>query len=217
MSESIVTYRISSRAYLERARARLADGQAEALFYAAFELRCGVEARMQEYLDARSDITRKVKHGYQIAKLAKGLDRAFALGERVISLSLVAEGRPTRHLLFTPVRAGLRKYAQRLGDYMHAMQRFREPDDPYWASFRDLLATTAAELGAATTGTLLGPPLVERATGKMSIVIEGAPAGLTGAEVARIGEKGVIGIRYWKTIPGSDVLDELSGKGDFEK
>jgi hypothetical protein len=50
-------YGIHSRSYLKRARQRLDEGYPESLFYAAFELRCGVESRMKEYLDAQDHIS----------------------------------------------------------------------------------------------------------------------------------------------------------------
>ena len=44
-------YKITSRDYLSRARICLDEGSNRFLFYAAFELRCGIEARMREYLE----------------------------------------------------------------------------------------------------------------------------------------------------------------------
>ena len=51
-------YAIGSRDYLARARRRSSEGSAEALFYAALEVRSGVEARMQEYLEAQQHVSR---------------------------------------------------------------------------------------------------------------------------------------------------------------
>ncbi len=67
-------YKISSRDYLKRAKKRLDEGSLESLFYASFELRCGVEARMQEYLAAQKDVSKKKKHGWKIPKSAKSLE-----------------------------------------------------------------------------------------------------------------------------------------------
>ena len=54
-------YRIHSRDYLQRARKRLDSGTPDALFHAAFELRCGIEARMQQYLEAQEHISESLK------------------------------------------------------------------------------------------------------------------------------------------------------------
>src|SRR5436190_2225371 len=60
------SYGIDSVDYLRRARARLDEGTCEGLFYAAFELRSGTEARLQEYLDAREDVAKHKKKGWKI-------------------------------------------------------------------------------------------------------------------------------------------------------
>lgn len=46
----MIEYSIRPRSYLRRARARLDEPQPESLFYAALELRCGLEMRLKEYL-----------------------------------------------------------------------------------------------------------------------------------------------------------------------
>ncbi len=51
-------YGTHSRGYLARARQRLDEGSFESLFYAAFELRCGIEARLQQYEEALVNITK---------------------------------------------------------------------------------------------------------------------------------------------------------------
>jgi hypothetical protein len=73
-------YRTSSRDYLLRAQERLRDGTREALFYAAFELRCGIEARMRQYLEVCDHISKKKKEGWKIADLGRGTEEAFRLG-----------------------------------------------------------------------------------------------------------------------------------------
>jgi hypothetical protein len=118
-NETSQRYSISGRGYLPRAKARLAEQTAEALFYAAFELRCGIEARMDQYLEARKDIARKKKHGYQIAKKAKALEHVFAAGEQIVSVAGQGDdGVEYFRLLFTPVTKELQKDAKRLGDLL---------------------------------------------------------------------------------------------------
>lgn len=51
-----MTYAIDSRSYLERARKQLDQGTQEGLFYAAFELRCGAEARLHEHKKPASNV-----------------------------------------------------------------------------------------------------------------------------------------------------------------
>jgi hypothetical protein len=204
-------YRVSARAYWTRAVARLKDGTSEALFYAAFELRCGIEARMKEYLDARAEIARRKKHGYQIAKLARGLERVFASGEEILSLTFVdQERKPTLHLLFTPVRKGLRQAGKRLGDYMHAMEEYRRPEDAFWERTREFLSATADELGNATFGSLLGPPLEHRKTGETSMVVSSEPHGFKASDLGPLEVPVNILVRAWEDMPSREYLDDLT-------
>ena len=68
---------MSSRDYAARARARLDEDSHASLFYAAFELRCGIEARLQEYLHAQRDVSKKAKKGWRPAVLGQQLERRF--------------------------------------------------------------------------------------------------------------------------------------------
>jgi hypothetical protein len=56
-------------AYLVRARGQLDSQGYDALFYAAFELRCAVESRLQQYLNAREDIAKHKKKGLADCRL----------------------------------------------------------------------------------------------------------------------------------------------------
>lgn len=154
-------YSSGSRAYLNRARELLKTESFESLFYAAFELRCGIEARMQEYLEVAEDISEKKKQGWQIAHLAKNIEKAFKVGDKIVQLAFedkaTAKGCAIYH---TPVTSKLQKQGQQLGNYLHAMKVFRKADDPWWASFKSLLDETCEGLILATKGTLLGPLLL---------------------------------------------------------
>ena len=201
MGDAIVSYGVGAEEYLARGRRRLAEGSAEALFYAAFELRCGIEARMQEYLEARQEILRKKRHGYQIAKLARGLERVFAGGDKIVELLIFeSDGTPRQQLYFTPVRSSLRRGAAKLGDLLHARPTQLGEDHRWWGEQRALLEEMANELGLACFGTLMGPPLLEKATGRMSIVVRTVsddPLRLT----AQIGHNVVMKVSYLDTVP----------------
>ena len=43
------------------------------LFYAAFEIRCGIEARMQEYLDVQEHVSKGVKKEWNLTKLSNSI------------------------------------------------------------------------------------------------------------------------------------------------
>jgi hypothetical protein len=160
------SYRSSARDYLKRAQRLLGEGNFESLFYAAFELRCGIEARMREYLEIAEDISEKKKLGWKIAELGNNLEKAFRLGDKIVELIFedMASSKICR-VYYTPVSSRLQQRAKGLGDYLHAMKQYRKPEDSWWKSFRLFLDQTCKELADATKGTLLGPPLM-RADGK---------------------------------------------------
>jgi hypothetical protein len=93
-------YDVTSRGYLERADVRLAEGTAQALFYAALELRSGIAARMQQYLQARDEVSKRKKQGWRVANLAKDIEQVFRTGDKVVEFSINEEsGTPTRGFL----------------------------------------------------------------------------------------------------------------------
>lgn len=57
-------YSVNSKAYLNRARRQLDENTKEALFYAAFELRCGIESRLLQYWEANKHIHLMKKAGW---------------------------------------------------------------------------------------------------------------------------------------------------------
>lgn len=152
------SYDIDSIAYLRRARARLNDGTQEALFYAAYELRCGTEARLQDYLDARDDIAKKKKKGWQIMDSAKELDRAIRLGDKIAEASIVdSDGAIIIATFYTPVSSRLREAAgARLHNLLHAMKTPFD-DDRWWDDSRTFLEQIYSDLELSNKGTLLGP------------------------------------------------------------
>ncbi len=167
-----ISYNCGSRGYLKRARKLLDEGTQESLFHAAFELRCGIESRLQEYLEVQDQISNSKKEGWQIAKLAKGLESAFKLGDKIVELEfLELKTGQKMPVYFTPVTARLRKQGERLGDYLHAMKKARDDADAWWKETRKNLEDTCEQLSVANKGTLLGPPLT-RPNGAVNLHIE---------------------------------------------
>jgi hypothetical protein len=74
-------------------------------------------------------------------------------------------------LYYTPVAESLKKAGEKLGNYLHAAKKYRLPDDPWWATFRQLLDEATAGLLRATRGTLLGLPLIST-EGKSAMYVE---------------------------------------------
>ena len=199
-------YRIHSRDYLHRARQRLDEGTAESLFYAAFELRCGIEARMQQYLEAQSHISNKMKKGWQIAQLAKNIEKAFKSGDKIVEFAIYDRETETflDVLYYTPVNAKLRKMGEQLGDYLHAMKIYRPSNDPWWAKARNFFEDVYAQLQKANFGTLLGVPLLNPQTKMMNMSAEPAENESTDSMLQRIGRPGasrMVRVRYLDELP----------------
>jgi len=156
-----MSYRISSRDYLARGKQCLNKGDCESLFYAAFEIRCGVEARMQQYLEVQTHISEKKRHGWQVAKLARNIENVFRLGEKDAVIKI--RDPETKKLLiearYTPVKKSLRKKAETLGNYLHNAKKYYAPEDNFWIEFRSFLEEAISELEQANSGRLLGPLL----------------------------------------------------------
>ena len=206
MNTDTKPYGIHSRDYLRRARHLLDQHSVQTLFYAAFELRCGIEARMHQYLDAQAAVSKKKKRGWKIAKLAKNLNAAFRTGDKIVEFAIMLDGHSeATAFYYTPVRSKLRRMAQRLGDYMHAMQG-HPTSKGWWEGMRAYLEQVFEELFQANTGTLLGPPLVSSA-GKLDFVHELLPdedAGDTLAALGKPGTEATIRVRYLDDVPTDD-------------
>ena len=157
-----MVYGIKSVDYLVRARSLLDTKDNAALFYVAFELRCGIEARLKEYFDGQAETTKLKRAGWKIDKLAKQVENVFKLNSNKglrLEIFDAETNAPITTVLYTPVTPQLRKMAERLGGYLHS-QNVKEIDtEPYWAAMRKQLEMTYQELRFATSGVLLAPPL----------------------------------------------------------
>ena len=201
-------YRIHSRDYMRRARERLDEGTPGSIFYAAFELRCGIEARMQQYLEAQNHISNKMKKGWQIAQLAKNIEKAFRTGDKIVEFAI--HDRKTGSLLdvlyYTPVSSKLRKMGEQLGNYLHAMRVYRPNDDMWWQTTRSTLEDVYSELQKANIGTLLGVPLLNRRTKNLNMSVEPAEGEDDQFLLQRIGIPGaerMIRVSYLDELPPS--------------
>jgi hypothetical protein len=200
------SYGIAARDYLRRAEDRLRESSFESLFYAGFELRCGIEARMQSYLEVWDHIAKKKKQGWRITDLGRNIENAFRTGDSVVRWAV--HDRPTGELIVclyhTPVTKKLRKRGEKLGNYMHSMKRYRPIDDTWWSAFHKELCETAEELRTATVGTLLGPPLMKKGTRQVQMSMELPPGSNADTILKRIiGQDLKVDVKYLKVLPGA--------------
>jgi hypothetical protein len=198
-------YGVSGKSYLERALKRLASDEHENLFYAAFELRCGIESRLQQYLEAQEGISNAKKNEWQLRKLGRTIEEAFQTGDQIVEVevSLADSGIVLGRFFYTPVTRKLLKAGERLGDLLHGLQSFRAPNDPWWITQRQWMSEIARDLDVACRGTLLGPPLWDRATreGHMTTEMIDSEIDEIRALGARAGSRIVLQVSYPPSLP----------------
>ena len=214
-------YQISSRDYLRRAWRRLDDGSYENLFYAAFELRCAIEARMQEYISAQDYVSKKKKKDWKIAKLGKNIEETFKLGEKIVEFAVYDNGgNLATKLYYTPVTSRLRKMGEKLGDCVHAMKKYRKPTDNWWAKLQEHLEDTFTELEKANFGTLLGPPLLHPKTKAITMSVEVIDGETVTSAVHKIGKPGqivVAKVRYLDDLPKTVLSQRATRRGALDR
>jgi hypothetical protein len=181
--QPLFRYKAFSRAYLARALGLLEafdlHRDVASLFYAALELRLGIEARLTEYIEAelrskgRSDENVK---DYVATRLLKKLLTLNPDADRGVNLRITRDQgppRPASVLRFTPVTPLLAKMHGQLGEFLHyrffaANPNWRVPErlengaGRTLIDCRDFLGEVAEELRKAVSGTLLSHPSFSR-------------------------------------------------------
>jgi len=169
-------YRVTGKDYLQRAKSRLSDGTKESMIYAALELRSGIEARLKEYFDAQAETTKKKRRGWQVTKLANQLEQVFRTGKKGVRLVIIdaQENTQISEVIYTPVTPKLRKMAERLGDYLHSLEKNKANNEDWWKNLRSYLEKVSDELEFACSGALKSPPLEHpKKPGSSFFAIEG--------------------------------------------
>jgi hypothetical protein len=120
----------------------LAEGSRASLFYAALELRFGIEARLQQYLETQREVSRKKKKGWRVAVMAKNIEKIFQTGDTIVQISFWDQAEAKFEpfsVYYTPVSSQLRKNAERLGNYLHATGHRRTEEKEWWDNLEILL------------------------------------------------------------------------------
>lgn len=194
-----MNYGITSRDYLKRVKKCLNKNEQPYLFYAAFEIRCGVEARMNEYLEVQQHISKKKKQGWRVAKLARNIEYAFRLGDKVAILKIInhSTGIVELEVKYTPVRHNLRKKVEKLGNYLHSAKKHHDYEHAFWLTLRSDLDDAISELEWSTSGRLLGPLIEHTSKNSVKVMIE-FPTEEEKALITRYtaGTKGILQVDY---------------------
>ncbi len=151
-------YSINSRGYLDRAKKRISENTKESLIYAILEIRCAIEARLQEILEPHDHVSKKQKKSYEIKKLSKTVTKNLC-PEDVGSKITIYDDNKTYELMYIPVSSYLRNFAQTAGDYLHAIQSVF--DDKKWHEVSSNIYITIEKLEENLKGNLLGPALIK--------------------------------------------------------
>lgn len=165
-----MTYSIASSDYLERAKVLLDEGTEASLIYAALELRCGVEARLKEYIENIDHIPKNQKKDWAVAKLGRSIETAYRTGDKIMIFTIqFPEDGEQLQLMYTPVTKRLQELANRFGDYLHTPREESVVTTIWWQQLRDLLQEAYPLLMLANGGDLIGLPLIHRPTKRMNV------------------------------------------------
>jgi hypothetical protein len=204
-----MSYSVSARGYLQRARSALMSSSNESLFYAAFELRCCIETRQQDYAEALSNIKGSTIKPWKIAETGKRI-RKISYADS-ISLMRFKFDVAEVDVYHTPVTDWLIRFADRgIGELLHAQSKFRSNDDKWWSATREKLIDGYRQAWLACQGAAMVPPLMSQRTGLTHpLVIEQAIHNekLIKFMTETTGEKFSVGIFYPEAAPENWVCD----------
>jgi len=168
-----MSYGISNRDYLQRARERLDEGTAEGITYAALELRCGIESRLAMYLAAQTESDDLRKHGWKVAAGGKELERRFKLGEKTIHVKVLRKDDEALidDWFYTPVTRKLRHLHGQLGNYLHASAHYRVLNDKELPQSREFMEIVYGAFEKAARGNLMSVPLMNPENNQVQFTI----------------------------------------------
>lgn len=148
---------VSAISYLGRAKALCSADDKASLIYAALELRCGVEARLQEHASVAVGVSKRHATQYEIKKLGRTVDSSFGLGDSFLIIHLaMADGRAC-NFVYAPVSVRLQDIATRCGNYLHAMRPEQLTAPAFWDELRAMLDEGCALLELACSSEVLRP------------------------------------------------------------
>lgn len=203
-------YGVSPDAYLSRARASLAETAPAAVFYAAYELRCCIEARQAEYLAALEQYRGTRIKPWNIGDNGKRIRRG-SYADSLVMVRYWFEDGPEATTYHTPVGDKLLQFAERtLGALLHVQPEFRSELDPWWASTRASLLEGYRMAWLACQGDSLVPPLWNletKALHPVPLEKHDRNAEFFNAERELIGAKVLMEVRYPEVPPQDWVYD----------
>lgn len=161
-----------------RARELLESNLRQNLLYSALELRLGVEARVQSYIQANEQISKEIKRGYHAGKLTKALKATHSDGKFVaeFSFNVPVNDQVTWFTFhFIPLSENLQSLYNKLGGYLHYKENDYDFSDLWWDELKLLLYSGIKDLEICSNGGLLGVPLWKKSTNEIKVMFELPP------------------------------------------
>lgn len=147
--------------FLERAEGIRIRKDASSLMYAALELRCGIEARLQEFASNAPGVTKKQARDWEIKKLGRTVDAAFRMGDKILILLVQLHEKPVAQFIYAPVTARLQDIGKKCGDYLHVRRDPPSEEDGNWAQLAQLLHEGCGLLRMSCSSEILCPTMPE--------------------------------------------------------
>ncbi|MDP3610189.1 MAG: hypothetical protein Q8R74_14060 [Methylophilus sp.] len=168
-------YPTNSIKFAARARELFESDSRANHLYAALELRLGIEARTQTYIQTNDQISKEIKNGYHAGKLTKALKATHSDGKFVAKISFQIDSdkqivRSSYH--FIPLSENLLGIYNKLGDFLHYKENGHSFEDAWWDKLKLLLNSGIRDLEVCSNGGLLGVPIWQKSTGQINVKLE---------------------------------------------
>ena len=148
---------VFAASYLARAQALYKTNDKASLNYAALELRCGVEARLQAHAAVAHGISKTQAEHWEIKKLSRTLDEAFGLGDSLLIVLVTMNDGRACQFMYAPVSTRLQEIAKRCGDYLRAIHPDRVDKTEFWTKLRSMVEEGCHLLNLACSSEILRP------------------------------------------------------------
>ena len=155
------SYKVDPDAYLERAKARFEEDKFESLFYAAFELRCFVEQRQAQYVEAQEEYLRTIPRAWKLSESFKRLQSTYDR-EQIQALTWEVDGSPSFQMYFVPVTKRILDMTVRLDNLRHAQKQYHPANDQWWTETKHRIADLYTQCWLCAQGNMLAPALVDK-------------------------------------------------------
>lgn len=104
-----------------------------------------------------------------MAKLGRSIETAYRTGDKIMIFTIIfPEDGAQLQLMYTPVSKRLQDIANRLGDYLHVPKGNMAENKAWWKHLRERLVEAYPLLKLATSGELIGLPLIHRPTNRLN-------------------------------------------------